>query len=207
METLRSQHNTSIWEHQSDHNKILVYGNTSQIKTNYKYLEKVRSQQIKSIWKHHTDHNKIPVFANTNQITTKHKYLGTPLRLHQMTSFPTHQSDQNEIPVFGNTSQIKAKYKYWETPGGLQQNPRIWKQSAPKKIQVFRNSQITTKSKYLETVRLLRNTSIWKHQTDNIKKQEYQSDHNQMQVFANTSRITTKYKYLETVRSQQNSSI
>ena len=84
-----------------------------------------------------------------------------------------------------------------ETQVGLQQNVSIWKQSDPKnrsihkqsdynKIQVFGNSQITTKYQYLiAQVRLQQNTSPWKHQ----------SNHNKILVFRNTCQITTTLSF------------
>ena len=182
METVRSQHNTSTWKHQSDHDEIQVFGKTSQITTKYKYLAPVRSQRNTSIWTRHSDHKKLQVFGNTSWIATNCKYLETvrcqKIQLFSIWKQSDHnkiqtiwkQFDHNEIQAFGNTSQITTnykstsqittKYKYLETPVGLQQNT----------------------SKYLETVRSQRNTSTWK-----------QSDHNTMQVFGNTSQITTEY--------------
>ena len=129
METpVRSQQNTSIWQ-QSDHNKTQVFGNTSQITTNYK---------------------------STSQITTKYKYLETPVRSQKYASILKHQSNHkkirsifhNEKQVFGLASQITTKYmfgntsrittncKYLETVRS-QQKTSTWKQLDHNEIEVF----------------------------------------------------------------------
>ena len=67
LETVSSQQNTSIWK-KSDHNKIQAFGNTSQITTNYKYLETpVGIQQNTSTGKQ-SGQKEIQVFGNTSQI-------------------------------------------------------------------------------------------------------------------------------------------
>ena len=82
----RSQRSASICENQSDHNKILVFGNASQITPKYNFLQTpVKSQQNISIWKHQSDYNKTQVFANS--------------RCQKNTSI-LKQLDHNEIEVF-----------------------------------------------------------------------------------------------------------